>query len=119
MDDSLTLGERALLIEIYRDFNDRKIDRVLARMDPNVDWPNGMEGGRVLGHQAVRAYWTRQWAMISPRVDPLEFSKEDAGRIAIKVHQVVCDLTGKQLLDTTVRHTYSMRNGLIVRMDIG
>jgi len=26
-----------------------------------VDWPNGMEGGRVHGHAEVRAYWTRQW----------------------------------------------------------
>jgi len=51
---------QALLTGAYREFNARQIDAVLARMDPNVDWPNGMEGGRVHGHQEVRAYWIRQ-----------------------------------------------------------
>jgi len=52
--------EQALLTAAYREFNARQIDAVLARMDPNVDWPNGMEGGRVHGQQEVRAYWIRQ-----------------------------------------------------------
>ena len=68
-----TAEEQELLIKAYREFNARQIDAVLARMAPNVDWPNGMEGGRVLGHDEVRAYWTRQWSVVSPHVEPLEF----------------------------------------------
>lgn len=111
--------ELALLAEVYREFNARRIDAVLARMSAEVDWPNGMEGGRVHGHEGVRAYWTRQWGMISPRVEPLEFVEQDDGRIAVKVHQVVHDLAGILLTDTIVRHTYFIRDGLIQRMDIG
>ena len=55
-----------LLTEAYRAFNAREIDAVLAIMHHDVDWPNGMEGGRVHGHEGVRDYWTRQWAMINP-----------------------------------------------------
>ena len=39
-------------------------------MHPDVIWPNGMEGGTVVGHAAARAYWTRQWGLIDPRVEP-------------------------------------------------
>jgi len=113
-----TVEEQALLTGAYREFNARQIDAVLARMDANVDWPNGMEGGRVHGHEAVRAYWTRQWGMIDPYVEPLEFVKGEAGRITVRVHQVVNDLKGKLLADTIVQHIYCIQDGLILRMDI-
>ncbi len=113
-----TPEELSLLNEIYRDFNARRIDPVLARMSPDVDWPNGMEGGRVHGREAVRAYWTRQWSMISPHVEPLDFARDDTGRIAVQVHQAVHDLEGHLLIDTIVWHIYTLQNGLIQRMDI-
>jgi ketosteroid isomerase-like protein len=37
----------ALLERTYAAFNARDIDAVLAVMHPDVDWPNGMDGGRV------------------------------------------------------------------------
>ena len=51
-----------LLRRAYAAFNARDIDGALALMHPDVDWPNGMEGGREHGHDAVRAYWERQFA---------------------------------------------------------
>ena len=36
------LNEREVLTEAYRDFNARRIDAVLAHMQPDVYWPNGM-----------------------------------------------------------------------------
>src|SRR5882672_6030705 len=57
-----------LLRRAYEAFNARDVDAVLALMHPDVDWPNGMEGGRVLGRAAVREYWTRQFEVIDSRV---------------------------------------------------
>jgi hypothetical protein len=111
-------SEQEMLRRIYEAFNRRQIDVVLAAMHPNVDWPNGMEGGRVLGQQSVRDYWTRQWAMVDPRVEPVHFAEDDDGRIVVDVHQVVHDLTGKLLLDHMVQHVYTFENAAIVRMDI-
>lgn len=51
---------------LYDAFNARDIDTVLAAMTQDVDWPNAWEGGRVHGRDAVRSYWTRQWAEINP-----------------------------------------------------
>ena len=123
MSDELEFGEREvdereLLTEVYLDFNARRIDAVLARMHPNVDWPNGMEGGRVRGHDEVRAYWTRQWSLIDPHVAPLKIEPDETGRTVVEVHQVVRDLEGKVLADRIVRHVYRVRGGLIERMDI-
>src|ERR1700733_6362412 len=55
---------------LYDRFNARDMEAVLAMMHTNVLWANGMEGGHASGHDEVRAYWTRQWAMIDPRVEP-------------------------------------------------
>jgi nuclear transport factor 2 (NTF2) superfamily protein len=118
MNTSPTAEERALLAGAYRDFNARQINAVLARMDANVDWPNGMEGDRVHGREEVRSYWTRQWGMIDPHVETFELVKDEAGRIAVRVHQVVKDLEGNLLLDTIVQHVYRIQDGLILRMDI-
>ncbi len=110
--------ERDLLIFVYEAFNRRDVDPILAVMHPEVEWPNGMEGGWVHGRDGVRAYWTRQWGMIDPHVDPLKFQTEDDGRMVADVHQVVRDLGGATLLDRTVQHAYLIKNGLIVRMEI-
>src|SRR5579864_891719 len=95
-------AETALLRRVYAAFNRRDIETVLAVMHSNVDWPNGMEGGRVLGTAAVRDYWTRQFGVLDPRVEPQKFTREPDGRIAVDVHQVVHDRAGKLLVDHMV-----------------
>jgi hypothetical protein len=107
-----------LLKRAYTAFNARDIDAALATMKPDVEWPNGMEGGTVLGHAGVREYWTRQWGMINPHVDPVKFETDDTGRVVVGVHQVVRDLAGKLLLDRMVEHVYSIESGLIRGMEI-
>jgi hypothetical protein len=106
------------LKKIYQAFNARDIDAALSAMDPNVEWPNGMEGGTVHGHTGIREYWTRQWGMIDPHVDPMSFSRDESGRVVVAVHQVVRDLSGTVLLDRMVEHKYAMEGGLIRSMEI-
>lgn len=107
-----------LLKKAYTAFNARDLDGALATMQPDVVWPNGMEGGVVHGHEGVRAYWTRQWGMINPHVDPTGFNEESDGRIAASVHQVVRELSGNLLMDRMVEHVYTLKDGLIQTMDI-
>lgn len=111
-------AERAVLERTYAAFNARDIGTVLAAMHPDVLWPNGMVGGTVVGHAAVRAYWTRQWGLIDSRVEPRGFAVEPDGRVAVTVRQVVRDLAGTVLKDTTVSHVYAFEDGLIKSMEI-
>jgi hypothetical protein len=48
----MSMTDRDLLLTIYAAFNRRDIDAVLTALHPEVDWPNGMEGGRVYGREA-------------------------------------------------------------------
>jgi nuclear transport factor 2 (NTF2) superfamily protein len=113
------MGERETLLQrIYDAFNRREIDTVLAAMHPEVDWPNGWEGGRVKGRDEVRAYWTRQWAAVDPTVIPVGFNQGSDERISVRVQQTVRDLSGNVLADGEVVHVYTFEDGLIKAMDI-
>jgi ketosteroid isomerase-like protein len=120
MDADLETLER-----LYGRFNARDIDGVLEALHEDVAWANGMEGGHVHGHAAVRAYWTRQWALVSPRVEPVGFHRTVDGAIVAEVRQSVRDLQGRPLLgqthglkDKTVGHVFHFRDGKVARFDI-
>jgi SnoaL-like domain len=110
--------QEAILKQLYEAFNTRKLDSLLAALDPAVDWPNGWEGGRLYGREAVRDYWTRQWAELDPHVTPVAFTTDAEGRITVEVHAVIRDLNAKILADHTVLHRYTFEAGLIRRMEI-
>lgn len=114
----MTQTHQDLLAKAYAAFNARDIDTVLAVMHPDVQWANGMEGGYVHGHEAVRAYWTQQWALINPYVEPTKFQLDEYGRIVVDVHQVVHNLDGDLLVDQIVHHIYTIEDGVIQQMDI-
>lgn len=112
------MTDQDLLRTIYAAFNHRDIDAVLTAMHPEVDWPNGMEGGRVYGQEAVRQYWQRQWEQINPVVEPRSFHTDPTGAIVVEVHQVIRDLSGALLADRMVQHVYRIQDGLILSMEI-
>lgn len=104
--------------EMYRRFNAREMEALLAAMHEDVLWANGMEGGHVRGREGVREYWTRQWAMVDPRVDPVSIAVGADGAVAVEVHQVVRDLSGNVLMDTMVGHIFRIEDGRVLRFDI-
>ena len=104
--------------DLYAAFNRRDADGVLAMMSDDVDWPNAWKGGRLAGREAVRDYWTAQWAEIDPRVEPLSVAERADGSLSVAVHQVVRSLDGDLLADGEVAHVYRFRDGAIVRMDV-
>lgn len=106
------------LTALYAAFNARDIDEVLAAMSLDVDWPNAWEGGRLRGRDAVRAYWTRQWEEIDPRVEPVSMTTRPDGRVAVEVHQTLRALDGRPLGEDRILHVYELRDGLVRRMDV-
>jgi hypothetical protein len=110
--------EVELLKLLYDRFNARDMEAVLAALHENVTWANGMEGGYVHGRDGVRSYWTRQWTMIDPHVDPVSFSAGSDGKVVVEVHQIVRDLQGKTIVDQMVGHIFQIENGLVKRFDI-
>jgi hypothetical protein len=110
---------QTLIAQAYSAFNRRDIDGALALMSDNVSWPKASEGGRVVGKEEIRAYWTRQWEEFDPHVEPIEVIDREGGRTGVRVHQLVKSPGGEVLSDNEVWHVYTMANGLIERMDLG
>jgi len=109
---------KTLIAEAYAAFNRRDIDSALALMNENVSWPKASEGGRVIGKEEIRSYWTRQWKEFDPHVEPLEVIEQEGGIANVKVHQLVKSLGGDVLSEREVWHVYTIANGLIDRMDL-
>lgn len=110
---------KAMIEQAYSAFNERNIDGALALMTEDVSWPKASEGGRVVGKEEIRAYWTRQWGEFDGHVEPLAITEEDGGKVRVRVHQLVRNLHGDVLSDSEVLHIFTMNNGLIAAMDLG
>jgi hypothetical protein len=111
-------SEEQMIESLYDRFNARDIEGVLSNLSENVVWANGMESTHVHGREAVRAYWTHQWQVINPRVNPLKVNTNTDGSILVEVHQIVDDLDGKLLLDEKVGHVFQVEGGKVKRFDI-
>ena len=107
-----------LIAEAYSAFNRRDIDGALGLMSENVSWTKASEGGRVVGKEEIRSYWTRQWKEFDPHVEPLEMIGHEGSITEVKVHQVVKSLAGDVLSDSEVWPVYTVANGFIERMDL-
>jgi hypothetical protein len=110
---------KALIEQAYSAFNKRDIDAALALMTEDVSWPKASEGGRVVGKEEIRAYWTRQWREFDPHVEPLAITEGDGGRVRVRVHQLVKNIQGDVLSDSEVLHIFTVNNGLIAAMNLG
>ena len=110
---------KTIIGQAYSAFNKRDIDGALALMTQDVSWPKASEGGKVVGKEEIRAYWTRQWGEFDPYVEPLAMTEEDGGKTRVRVHQLVKSLQGDVLSDSEVRHLFTVNSGLIAAMDLG
>ncbi len=114
----------ATIRAVYDRFNARDIDGVLDALTDDVEWANAMEGGHVHGLGGVRDYWTRQWAIVSPHVEPMRFDRAPDGSIVVEVRQSLFDLEGKPLQETqglkdkTVGHVFHLRDDKVARFDV-
>jgi hypothetical protein len=109
---------RTLIAQAYAAFNQRNMDAALALMSEEFSWPKASEGGRVVGKEAIRAYWTRQWQEFDPHVEPLEVIDRDGGKTDVRCRQLVRSLGGDVLSDSEVWHVFTIAHGLIERMDL-
>jgi|ERR1019366_533866 hypothetical protein len=109
---------KTIIEQAYSAFNKRDIDGALALMTQDVSWPKASEGGKVVGKEEIRAYWTRQWGEFNPHVEPLAMT-EDGGKTRVRVHQLVKSLQGDVPSDSEVLHVFTVNSGLIAAMDLG
>lgn len=111
---------KALLLRLYKAFNDRDVGALVDAMHSDVDWPNFLEGGRVRGREALRAYWAGQFAMVAPEASPIEMLELSDDRVFVRLHYVIKALDGGGVwTDEITTNTFTFEDDLIRRMDWG
>ncbi|MDZ4874614.1 MAG: hypothetical protein CLLPBCKN_004010 [Chroococcidiopsis cubana SAG 39.79] len=115
----MSSNQQQFLQNLYNAFNKREIETIISFMQPDVKWANGMEGGFVYGRDAVREYWTNQFKIIQPQLEPLNYETDDNNRDVVTVHQIIRDLQGNLLADMTVRQIFTIENNLISLYELG
>jgi len=84
-----------------------------------VSWPKASEGGKIVGKEVIRAYWTRQWGEFDPHVVLLAITEEDGGKVRVRAHQLVKSLERDVLSDSEVLRVFTMESDLIAAMNLG
>jgi SnoaL-like domain len=112
-------SNQQFLQNLYEAFNKREIETIISVMHPDVKWANGVEGGFVYGRDAVREYWTNQFKVIQVQLETLRFETDENSRDVVTAHQIVRDLQGNLLADTTIQQFFTIGNGLISLYEIG
>jgi hypothetical protein len=85
----------------------------IRRLSGQMAWKVGM-----CRHDGVRDYWSRQWSLIDPHVEPLSLATDETGQTVVDVHQVVRDLDGNVIVEQRVQNLYTIEHGLIKCMEI-
>lgn len=112
-------AHEALLTRLYDAFNRQDVEALLAGMHAEVDWPNYLDGGRLHGRDALRGYWTEQFAIIRPEAFPIAFEALDDGRMRVKLQYGARSVeSGGLWANQIITHTYSFDGDLITRMDV-
>jgi ketosteroid isomerase-like protein len=107
-----------LLRRAYDAFNARDVESATDLMSEDVVWPDVSDGGFVHGRAAVGEHWREQFAAVDPRLELLALETLDDGRTLASVRQIVRTKDGETAADDRVQHVYSIRHGLIERMEI-
>lgn len=109
---------QALLSQVLDAYNRNDLEGMTALMTPDLDWPNQLEGGRVIGLPAFEAYWRRTRRLIHAELAACAFAVQPDGRIAVDINQTMHNVeTGRLWSDSLVRHYYTLRDGRVARMD--
>ena len=107
-----------LLTDLFAAYNRRDFDAFSAGLHEDIDWPDQLRGARIKGRAALQAYWGVIDQAIRVEVAPLTFTLEPDGRIRVELSQVVRGLSGSLWSDIRVRQYYTLRDGLVWRMDV-
>lgn len=119
--EGISAAQEALLRRMYEVFSTDEREAVMQRcLASDVDWPNVLDGVRLHGREAVRAYWARQFAAGHPllRLEGLRPDKDGAAVVAT-VRPGMRDASGDRWAQETVEQVYRFdADGLVARMDV-
>ena len=119
--EEVPAAQETLLRRMYEVFSTDEREAFMQQcLAPDVDWPNVLDGVRLHGREAVRAYWARQFAAGHPLVRLEGLRRDTDGEAVVAtVRPGMRDASGERWAERTVEHVYRFgEDGLVTRMDV-
>jgi hypothetical protein len=95
------------LNRLYEAFNQHDLATVMDCLSSDITWPNTLDGGLIVGREAVGAFWRRQFEIVAIEVVPIGFAALPDGRLSVSVQQTVSNLDGLPWSDGLATHIFS------------
>jgi hypothetical protein len=73
------------LNRLYEAFNQHDLATVMDCLSSDITWPNTLDGGLIVGREAVGAFWRRQFEIVAIEVVPIAFAALPDGRLSVSV----------------------------------
>jgi ketosteroid isomerase-like protein len=113
----MSIDRQQIVAEIYDALNARDLDELLEHLAPEVEWANGIDGGREHTRAGVRAFWEKTWKEVNPRIEPTEM--ETMGdMVHVRVQQFVTTLAGAVLQNKKVEHIFTFAGPFVSRLEV-
>lgn len=110
-------ARRTLLLRFHKALDGKDVETVMALLHPEADVPNQLDGRRVQGGAALRAYYVRAFGLVSSENTPTAFHARPDGTMEVRIHHHVTSLDGALWHDGPVDYRFTFRDGLISRLD--
>ena len=106
------------IAELYAAINARDLDATLACYAPNARFADGLEGGMLEGHQAIRAHFVQLFETIRVELSTIDLAREPDGRWRARLQVETRGPGGGLWQDDRVTVWYRLERGLIVEQDV-
>ena len=105
------------IVALMDALNRQDFEAGLALLHPDVDWPDLMNGGRLRGPAAVRAYWGQVYAVVRSQTEVLDVHPDGGDRVAARMLHTIHDRKGKLWSEDVMTHVFTFSGELMLRMD--
>ncbi len=106
-----------LITRFHDALNRRDLEAALALTHPHARFPDYLEGGEVVGHDAIRTYLQRLFDTLSPGLDLITTEIAPDGRVRADIQSSIRHTSGRLWSDTRVTVLYEIADGLVLRAD--
>ena len=111
------MDPQTLLAPLYDAINRHDVVAIGPLLTDDIDWPDQIDGGRLIGLEALAAYWARNELTIRVELAPYAYGRAPDGRLWADVVMNVQNLRGQLWSESTVRHLFTLRDGRVARID--
>jgi len=111
-------GDEDRIAELHAAINARDLEAAVACYAPDARFADGLEGGVIQGHDAIRAHFIHLFEAIRVELAVIRLSRLPDGRLRARLQVVARGPRGGLWQDDALTVWYRFERGLIVEQEL-